>query len=311
MVICLALLAAFANAIASICQRLGVEDAPPTNGPSMGLVRHMLRRPIWILGFAIMALGYASQAVALHLGTLNVVQPLMVSELVILVFILWLWFATPLRPRDFVAAFATAVGLGAFLFLSAPTVGSKVPSNDLWLVAALVTVLCVAFFVVLARRGPPWRQALLLGAGASVGFALLSAITKSTTNVLVMGWGALFSSWQLYALCVTGLGSFLIMQAAFRVGPFAASQSTLILVNPFVSIFIGHVLYGENLHGGPLFASLEVLSLVVMILGALGLSTSALVTTMHEVTPETQLLKGHGRYAQWRHRSSQRFSPND
>jgi hypothetical protein len=131
------------------------------------------------------------------------------------------------------------------------------------------------------------------------------------TNVLVMGWGALFSSWQLYALCVTGLGSFLIMQAAFRVGPFAASQSTLILVNPFVSILIGHVLYGENLRGGPLFASLEVFSLVVMVLGALGLSTSALVTTMHEVTPETHLLTGHGRYARWRHRSSQRLSPSD
>jgi len=310
-VITLALLAAFANAIASVCQRLGVEDAPSTNGPSMGLVRHMLRRPIWILGFVIMALGYASQAVALHLGSLNVVQPLMVSELVILVFVLWFWFSTPMRPRDFVAAFAAAVGLSAFLLLAAPTMGSKIPTNALWLVVALVTALVVALFVVVARRGSAWRQALLLGAGASVGFALLSAITKSMTDVLVVGWGALFSSWQLYALCVIGLSSFLIMQAAFRVGPFAASQSTLILVNPFVSIFIGHVLFGENLRGGPLFASLEVLSLVVMVLGALGLSTSALMTTMHEATPETHLLKGRGRYARWRVRSPGSLSSGD
>lgn len=311
MVICLALLAAFANAIASICQRLGVEDAPPSTGPSMGLVRHMLRRPIWLVGFTVMALGYASQAVALHLGTLNVVQPLMVGELVILVFVLWFWFSTPMRPRDFVAALAAAVGLAGFLILSAPTVGSKVPTNGLWLGASLATVLCVAIFLVLARRGPAWRQALFLGAGASIGFALLSAITKSMTDVLVLGWGALFSSWQLYALCVVGLSSFLIMQSAFRVGPFAASQSTLILVNPFVSIFIGHLLYGENLRGGPLFASLEVLSLVVMVLGALGLSTSALMTTMHEATPDTHLLKGHGRYAKWRHRSSQSVAPGE
>ena len=271
----------------------------------------MLRRPIWILGFVIMALGYASQAVALHLGSLNVVQPLMVSELVILVFVLWFWFSTPMRPRDFVAAFAAAVGLSAFLLLAAPTMGSKIPTNALWLVVALITALVVALFVVVARRGSAWRQALLLGAGASVGFALLSAITKSMTDVLVVGWGALFSSWQLYALCVIGLSSFLIMQAAFRVGPFAASQSTLILVNPFVSIFIGHVLFGENLRGGPLFASLEVLSLVVMVLGALGLSTSALMTTMHEATPETHLLKGRGRYARWRVRSPGSLSSGD
>jgi hypothetical protein len=310
-VITLALLAAFANAIASICQRLGVEDSPPASGPSMGLVRHMLRRPIWILGFVIMALGYASQAVALHLGALNVVQPLLVSELVILVLVLWFWFSTPMRPRDFVAAFAAALGLSAFLLLAAPTVGSKVPANSLWLVVVLATVLVVALFVAFGRVGPAWRQALLLGAGASVGFALLSAITKSMTDVLVVGWGALFSSWQLYALCVIGLSSFVIMQSAFRVGPFAASQSSLILVNPFVSIFIGHVLFGENLRGGPLFASLEALSLVVMVLGALGLSTSALMTTMHEASPDTLLLKGRGRYARWRNRSSRPLSASD
>src|SRR5271155_2273917 len=113
----MALVASFANAIASVCQRLGVEDAPAADGPSMGLVRHMIQRPVWLLGFAIMAFGYAAQAVALPLGALNVVQPIMVSELVILVFVLWLWFSTPLRPRDVAAAFATALGLGVFLFI--------------------------------------------------------------------------------------------------------------------------------------------------------------------------------------------------
>ena len=299
MVICLALLAAFANAVASVCQRLGVEDAPTTNGPSMGLVRHMVQRPVWIMGFVIMALGYASQAVALHLGGLNVVQPLMVSELVILVFILWLWYSTPLRPRDLVAALLTALGLGAFLFVSAPSEGSKTPHGALWLgVGALVVVVVVACLIA-GSRGPAWWRALTLGAGASVGFALLSAVTKSMTGLLVTGWGALFSSWQIYVLAAIGLCSFLIMQSAFQVGPFTASQSSLILVNPFVSIAIGHVLYGESLRGGPWRASLEVVSMVVMVIGALGLSTSSLVAGVHEDKPSTHLLVGRGRYARW------------
>jgi hypothetical protein len=300
----MALVASFANAIASVCQRLGVEDAPAADGPSLGLVRHMIQRPVWLLGFAIMALGYGAQAVALHLGALNVVQPIMVSELVILVVLLWLWFSTPLRSRDIAAAFATALGLGVFLFISSPRVGSKVPSDALWLVVGAVVVGFVALFVVLGRRGPPWWRALLLGAGASIGFALLSAITKSMTNVLVTGWGALFSSWQLYAVAVIGLSSFVVMQSAFQVGPFAASQSTLILVNPFVAIAVGHVLYGESLRGGPLYATLEVLSLAVMVVGALGLSTSSLVAHVHEETPGTDLLRGRGRYARWRREQS-------
>ncbi len=293
----MALVAACANAVASICQRLGVEEAPRGNGPSLGLFRHMVQRPIWVVGFVIMALGYAAQSVALHLGSLNEVQPLMVSELVILVFILWLWFATPLRPRDLAAALATALGLGLFLAISSPTVGNRVPNNELWLVVGVVTLVVGVVLVLLATRGPLWWRALLLGAGASVGFALVAAITKSMTNLLIAGWSPLFSSWQLYALCAVGLSSFLVMQSAFQVGPFAASQSALILLNPLISIAIGHALYGENLRGGALPTALEALSLVVLIVGALGLSTSSLVAKVHDETSTTHLLKGRGRYA--------------
>jgi hypothetical protein len=170
-----------------------------------------------------------------------------------------------------------------------------------WLVTSAVVVGVVLTFVVAGSKGSPLRRALALGAGASVGFALLAAITKSMTDRLVAGWGPLFTSWQLYALAVLGLGSFLIMQAAFQVGPFAASQSTLILVNPFVSIVVGSVLYGESLRGGAWFLTLEVASLLVMVLGALGLSTSPLVAQVHEETStEHHLLAGRGRYAIWR-----------
>jgi hypothetical protein len=299
MVVCFALLAALANAVASICQRLGVEDAPQKNGPSMGLIRHMVQRKIWLIGFAIMALGYASQAVALHLGSLDVVQPIMVSELVILVLILWLWYFTPLRPRDLAAAGATALGLGVFLYVSSPSLGSRVPSDARWLEVGLATAVVVGLFVVLGSRGPAWRRALLLGAGASTGFALLAAITKSLTNVLVVGWGGLFTSWQLYAIAVVGLGSFLVMQSAFQAGPFAASQSTLILVNPFVSIAVGHVLFGESLRGGGLDIALELVALVVMVVGALGVSASPLIATVHDESGGHHMLKGRGRYAQW------------
>jgi hypothetical protein len=265
----------------------------------MGLVRHMVQRKIWLVGFAIMAAGYASQAVALHLGSLDVVQPIMVSELVILVMILWLWYFTPLRTRDLVSAGATAVGLGVFLSVSSPSAGSRVPSDARWLEAGVATAIVVGVLVVLGARGPAWRRALLLGAGASTGFALLAAITKSLTNILAVGWGGLFTSWQLYAIAVVGLGSFVVMQSAFQVGPFAASQSTLILVNPFVSIAVGHVLFGEQLRGGPLDVTLELAALAVMVVGALGVSASPLVAAVHDESGAHHLLKGRGRYAQW------------
>jgi hypothetical protein len=119
------------------------------------------------------------------------------------------------------------------------------------------------------------------------------------TNVLVAGVGGVFTSWQLYAIAVVGLGSFLIMQSAFQVGPFAASQAALILVNPFVSILVGHVLFGESLRGGAARVTLEVLSLAVMVAGALGVASSPLVAQVHDESGDEHLLKGRGRYARW------------
>lgn len=310
MVIFLALMAALANAVASICQRLGVEDAPVSRGPSLGLVRHMLRRRVWLLGFVIMAVAYGAQSVALHLGSLNEVQPLMVSELVMLVFLLWLWYATTLRMRDVMAAVATTVGLGTFLAIAAPSSGSMVPGGTRWLTVGSVVVAAVAIFVALGARGPSWWRAMSLGAAASTGFALLAAITKSTTNLVVAGWGSLFGSWQLYALCVIGLGSFLIMQSAFHVGPFAASQSTLILLNPLVSLAIGYLLFGETVRSSPLAVTFEVLALALMMVGVLGLSASSLIAGVHDDSPDAHLLRGRGRYARWRHRRSASVVPH-
>lgn len=298
MVIFLALLTALANAVASICQRLGVEDAPSPNGPTLTLVRYMVQRPIWLMGFAIMAAGYVSQAVALHVGSLNLVQPLLVAELVLLVALLWLWFDTPLRPRDLLSAVATATGLASFLAVAAPSVGSRVPNAKEWIIASVAIVAATTGLSLGGLRGPAWRRALLLGAGASTGFALLAAITKSLTDQFAVGIGAVFGSWQLYALCVIGVGSFVLMQSAFQVGPFAVSQSALILVNPFVSIAVGRVLYGESLRSSAVAVLCEVLSLFVMIAGAVGLSASPLVAQVHDESVGHHLLKGRGRYAQ-------------
>ena len=295
----MALVASFANVVASVMQRLGVENAPAASGPSLGMVRHMIQRPVWLGGFVVMFLAYCAQAVALHLGSLSVVQPLLVSEWVLLVLVLWLWYGTSLAPRDLMAVLATALGLAMFLVVANPHEGTRVPTAGLWLALGAVVTVVVAALVVLGRRGPPWWRALSLGAAASVGFSLVAAITKSMTNELATGWGALFGSWQIYTLAAVGTASFVIMQSAFQVGPFAASQSTLILTNPFISIFIGALAFDEILRGGVVFRTFEVLGLMIMVIGVIGLATSPLVAGVH-VDDTAHLLAGRGFFARRR-----------
>ena len=81
MVYVLALGAALANALTSILQRMGVEDAPDEATLHLSLITHAIRRGVWLLGFGFMICAFLLQAFALHNGRLSVVQPILTMEL--------------------------------------------------------------------------------------------------------------------------------------------------------------------------------------------------------------------------------------
>ncbi|HEY1824526.1 MAG TPA: DMT family transporter [Acidimicrobiales bacterium] len=303
MVVFLALTSSCLYALSSVCQRLGVEAGSGAKDRG-GLIHQMLRRRIWIVGSVVMTLGYLVQAVALHLGSVIVVQPLMVSELLVVVFVLWFWYDTPWRARDVVSVLAAVAGLAIFLAVAAPDGGTSSPHATRWIVASVVVAGVAIVLVSLGTRGPDWWRALFLGMGASVGFAYLALVTKSLTGVLLHDWAHALISWQLYALAFVGLTSFVVMQYAFRAGSLAVSQGALILTNPIVSIVLGAVLFHERLRSGALATTVEVLSLVVLVAGAVSLCASPSIVGVYDEDPDRHLLAGRGRYARRHQRSA-------
>jgi hypothetical protein len=295
-VVFLALLASCLYALASVCQRLGVE-ATPMDTSSASLIHQMIRRRIWIVGLVVMTLGYLIQSIALHLGSVAVVQPLMVSELLAVVGILWFWYATPWRVRDVVSVLVAVLGLVTFLIVALPSAGTSSPHAARWIATSVVIAALAATLIALGSRGPDWWRALFLGAGASVGFAFLAVVTKSLTAVLMSDWVRALITWQLYTLAFLGLTSFVVMQHAFRAGSLAVSQSALILTNPIVSIVLGSVLFHEQLRGGAIAVTFEVLSLMVLVAGAISLCVSTSFADVYDENPERHILAGRGRYA--------------
>ena len=85
MVFILALGASLANALTSVFQRMGVENAPAETTLKLSLMTYAIRRGIWLLGFALMIVSFVLQAIALHFGRLSQVQPILTLELVFLV----------------------------------------------------------------------------------------------------------------------------------------------------------------------------------------------------------------------------------
>jgi drug/metabolite transporter (DMT)-like permease len=298
----LAVIAAFGNAVATIMQRLGVETAPADAGLSTRLVAHMVQRRVWIGGFIVMAGAFGAQAWALYVGSLAVVQPILVTELVFVVIALAAWFSMRVTTRDVIASLLAAGGLATFLAVARPQPGSSIPGNVAWAVAIVVVGLPAVALVLAGRRGAPSRRAMLIGAGASLGFALTAALTKAATDALAHGFVTLLTTWQTYGLVIIGAMSFVLMQSALHAGPFTSSQVTLILVNPLASIVIGTQLFHDSLTATPIAIVVEIVALVVMALGAFWLATSPMLAEMHDDAPDRHLLSGRGRLARYRAR---------
>jgi hypothetical protein len=111
-------------------------------------------------------------------------------------------------------------------------------------------------------------------------FAFTAALIKMVSNYAANDWVTLFEHWQTYAVIAFGLLGLFLTQNAFHAGPLAASQSTLVLVDPLISICLGIALYGDSLRTSGAYGPLEAVSLLVMFMGAVFLSNSPLVTGM-------------------------------
>jgi drug/metabolite transporter (DMT)-like permease len=276
----LSLAAAMANALTSLLQRMGVEDAPEDSTLKLSLLTHALKRGVWLLGFAFMVGSFVMQAVALHLGDLSVVQPILTTELLFLVILLATWFRFRIGLREWLGCVAAAGGLAGFLIFAQPGGGNLHPSNLEWLVAGSICGGAIAVAVLLALRGPRWWRAAMFGAAGAVGFAFTASLIKRVGDYAVGDWTHLLIHWQTYALALCGLGSVFLAQNAFHAGPIAASQTALVLVDPLASMAIGIGLFGDNLRTAGAFGPLEALSLLVMFLGAAFVTQSPLVAGM-------------------------------
>lgn len=293
MVYLLALLASLSNALTSVLQRMGVEDAPGDDTMRLRLLSYAVRRRVWLAGLGFMVLSFVAQAAALHLGRLTVVQPVLTTELLFLVLILAVWFRFAIGWKEWAGVFAAAGGLAGFLVFASPRGGNLQPTAVDWVEVGVPCLGATALAVVLARRGPRWWRAAMYGAGAAVAYAFTAACTKVVTGFIAGDWVSMFWHWETYGLAGGGALAVFLTQNAYHAGPIAASQSTIVLLDPLASILIGVGLFGDDLRTGGAWGPLEALSLLVLFSGALVLSNSPVVAGTGD--PRQELLQARSR----------------
>ena len=269
----LALVSALLFALGSVLQQRAGLDAPSA-GSSSSLLLGMARRPVWLAGIGSDGLGFVTQAAALGIGRLAVVQPLLVTS-VVFALPLGVWLSgQPARRGDFAAAALVVIALIAFLSFANPSGGhSEAPLSD-WLI---VTIICTAVCVPLAllgRRGPAPRRAAMLGMAAGVLFALTASLTKAVADELHTGILHVIGSWELYALAGVGYASMTFNQLALNTGALAATVASSGALDPIVSVMLGLTLFHESLHATPFEAVATIVALAAALVGMAALARS-------------------------------------
>lgn len=258
----LALLAGLLFAVAASLQQRGTrvslaaqkQDEPPHGLlaalPVAGALRRLVRNRVWLGGWVTNLSGFLSQAAALHLGSVSLVQPLLVSQL-----LFSLPLASTTRPRrrpllrDWIAA-ATIVG-GIVLFL---TQRSGNPLNGTAdrgrvIIAGVVTAVLVGLLLFAGARIGPRRvlHAAVVSVAAGLCFAMSAVLMKLTTDDLLhRGVVATAVDWPGYALAVSTLLGLLIEQDAFATGSLPTAIAGMTITNPFASYAIGVLAFHES-----------------------------------------------------------------
>lgn len=282
----LVLLTAVANASAVVLQRRAAQDtAVRLGGP--GSVREVARHPAWRLGIAVFAVAVALQVGALALGSITLVQPVLVMNLPFTLLVGWLVLGGALRVREWSAVGSLAVGLVVLLVSLRPGGGDALDADSTnWVVGATVTLGLLVVLMTLGARSRGAGRAVLYGMAAGAGGGFVAVIAKTMTEALGRGgFGEVLVTWQSYLLVPAAPLAFLALQYALGAGRLLASQPGLVLGNPVLASCWGVGLLGERVRGGVALLGGSA-GAVLMIIGVFLLAGSPLLAAQ-EAGPRT------------------------
>ncbi len=229
------------------------------------LLRHLVTQPKWLAGVAASLTGLALHSVALALGSLAVVQPIVVTGLV---------FAFVFRavldrkwPQPRLMSWVVLVAAGIVVFLtgahSNESSSEFTPSAAFWFVAVAGSVSAATWW--LATRVGMHRAGLLMGVAGGLIFGMIASMIKVVTSSGSV-WEAL-TTWPIYALAGLGAAGFLSNQYAYNRAPLSHSLPVLNVINPVIAVTFGIVVFNEAPSSEPGFLALEVVGLVIVLTG--------------------------------------------
>jgi hypothetical protein len=282
--IALAIVAAFLFALGLVLQEKAASGQPAESVRAGFLVR-LAQEPVWLLGLLAQGLGFVAQAIALGVGRLVVVQPLLIASIVFALPLARVIEKRPIRRPDMIGAALVTVGLGALLVFSKPSAGKDDASLVAWALIGGGAIGVAGVLFALARHRGSKVRAALLGSAGGILFGLSAALTKTTVSMLDEGIGAVLSDWHVYGLVIVSVAAFWLEQASLQTGALAAAVATTMAFDPLSSLVFGIALFDEALHESAVGYTISLLSLATALAGLVLLARSKGEESAPQATP--------------------------
>lgn len=240
------------------------------------LLWDLAKRPLWWAALAATVAGVALQMLALHLGPLALVQPVLVCGLLFAV----LMASAVVHRRPDRATLAGAacctVGLAGFLASARPGTGRETVSLPAAVPLAAVLAAVLAGCLGVARLGPRRYRPIALALACGTVYGVTAFMFKLAPSSLHHGFSQPARAWPLCALVIVAPLGYLLSQNVFQATAVLSPVLAVITVaDPLVSIGIGHLWLDEPIAAGAGSVAAEAISLLLMAAGITALARRA------------------------------------
>jgi drug/metabolite transporter (DMT)-like permease len=239
------------------------------------LMARLVTSRVWLAGWCVNLAGFAAQAVALHVGSIATVQPLLATQLL---------FALPMsclelrrwpKLKDWASGAAICGGLVLVLVSLGSTPMHGSPDRSRIVLAAGTVVIVIAVLLATARRLSPGLLNVLAAGAAGLCFSMTAVFIKLTGNDLVHhGVAYTATDWVGYSLAGSTLLGLVLEQVAFANGPLPWAIATKDSANPIASFTVGVLAFPIALPTDPHHLAGIAVAAVLLIAGAVGLAHS-------------------------------------
>jgi drug/metabolite transporter (DMT)-like permease len=271
-----ALLASVMFNVGAVLQALEARRQPRSLELHALLVVRLLRRPLWLAGFALGVLGIGPQVLALATAPFVLVQPALVVGLVVVLAVGERVLGEPVPLTSWLGV-AGIVGGVALLAYAAP---SHVETHRSWpAVVGVVAALAVPTLLPFAVRGRRLDGAWVVMVATSTGFAATNIATKLMSDDIGLRHWSNGAAWAAAGLAF-GFVATLTNMTAFQRSPASIVVPVTTALQTFLPVVLEPLFLRERWSSAPLYGAPLALGLFAVAAGTVAVARTRAVSDL-------------------------------